>query len=163
MPAVGPAGPEAGALRVLADAAPSEVSAFASRTATTTHPFKSLSLKDLQELRRQFYSGVQPSHETVSWLEAILRFCELNMWRFDLRMREKWGDARVPGTVATAALLLEGHLVLGDPRFLNTVLKIRGSRVFRMGLRAGASNDIAMLAAAIADVSDTRVQLYQKR
>ncbi len=149
-------------MRALAVGSRVEIPEDASFPAMQRPQYKNISLAHLQSLRWSLYGGAVAPNEAGMWVEAALRFCELNVWRLDRRMRGKWGAAAAPATVATAALLLEGHLVYSDPRLLNTVLKIRKSRLFRSVRRTHATEGIAALAAAVADVSDECVQRYSQ-
>ena len=125
--------------------------------------YKNLTLVELQGLRWSLYVGSPLTRQSGVWVEGVLRFCELNMWCLDRRMREQWGKSATLGTVATAALLLEGHLVYGDSRLLNAVLKIRKSRLFRRAKKPQSHNVVAALAVAVGDISEECVQRYHQR
>jgi len=125
--------------------------------------YKTLSVADLQALRSYIYQGKRVA-EAEPWLEAIMRSCEVNMWRLARLMREVWGrDAAPTMTVVTAACLLEASLVREDLRFLNTVLKLRASRLFpplqRNDTTIGSSLALAM---AVHELSDWQVEQCRK-
>lgn len=156
-------GPEASSLRALAAGSVSAIPEDLSLPPAQRGQYKNLSLIDLRAIRWSLYRGGPLSSRSEEWVEVALRFCELNIWRLDWSMRQKWGTAARLGIVGTAALLLEGHLVYRDPRLLNTVLKIHGSGLFRSARQAHPPDGIAALAAAVTDVSDKCVQHYRQR
>lgn len=125
--------------------------------------YKTLSVADLQALRGCIYRGKRIT-EAGPWFEAIMRSCEVNMWRLERFMSEVWGrDAAPTLTVVTAACLLEVGMVSDDLRFLNTVLKLRASRLLpplkRNDAKIGSSLALAM---AVHELSNWQVEKCRK-
>ncbi|MEN8130906.1 MAG: hypothetical protein ABFS45_12080 [Pseudomonadota bacterium] len=124
--------------------------------------YKNMSLGELQSLRCCIYRD-KNIEEINDWLEATIRFCEVNMWRLERRMVEVWGR-RVAATltVLTTACLLEAGIVSGDFRFVNTVLKLRNSSFFPSPRHfRGKMNHTLELAKVIIEISDRLVDQCQ--
>ena len=94
--------------------------------------YKYLTINELQSLRCSLYQNHPDELSTLEpWFEAVLRFCEVNMWRLEKRMSELWGSDKASyATTLTSAFLLEIYLAKEDLRFFNAVLKIQRSRIF---------------------------------
>ena len=158
-------GPGADDLRGLAAGNNQKVTCFSSIRADARPLYKNLSVIDLRELRCCLYQNRQQGVlEIKPWIEATVRFSEVNFWCFKRRMRELWGREMAPAlTVITAAFLLEAHLVTADFRFLNTVLKLRTLRFFpRWKLIGTETNRIIDLAMAIHEVTELMIEQCRK-
>ena len=124
--------------------------------------YKNLTIADFQSLRCFIYQN-QPGELLLiePWFEAILRFCEVNIWNLEKRMSEIWGYERAPSvTVLTTAFLLEIYLVKQDLRFLNAVLKIKKSRFFpgQQVVKSAKKSTVIDLSRVICEIVDVKIK-----
>lgn len=154
-------GPSAKDLRDLAAGKPPRIEPHCLMSDDNRPLYRNLSVVELQSLRCCTYvSQVQDVRDAWVWIEATLRFCEVNCSSLEQRFSELWGRDMAPTLmVLTLALLLEAYLASGDLRFLNTVIKLRTSRLFpQRKFVKSATNEILGLAKAVYDVSDLAVE-----
>lgn len=123
-------GPSAADLSMLASGVPHEWNWPTPLPAKNKILYKEITVAELQGLRCFLYKNKKVGNAS-GLLEATMRFCEVNLWKLQKRMVEKWGHKYAATlTVITAAYLLEASLVTSDLRFLNTVLKMQHSHGF---------------------------------
>ena len=58
------------------------------------------------------------------WIEKLLRYCEVNVWRLRKVLRKKYGQRAHCLLVNLAALFADAYLVTNDLRYLNILLKL---------------------------------------
>lgn len=120
--------------------------------------YRELTSAELQQLRCALYAP-EPPAVARPWLEAMMRFCEVNLWRIERCMRDIWGKDAAPAlTVLTAACLLECAVSTADARFLNTVIKLKQTKFFPSA-GAGSGSGAAILALAQAVDRTTTLRL----
>ena len=142
-------GPSGDDLRMLASGEPPAGPWARKRLEPNYIPYQHICICDIQAVRARLYL-CQDINVVRPFLDAAVRFCEVNMWRLMKRMCEVWGR-RAAGSAAvlTGACLLEGFLVDRDARFLGTVLKIVETPLFPSQRRIQAEDREILLLAGV--------------
>ncbi len=84
--------------------------------------YKNITLNEIQNLRHQLRND--PSCLHINYIESIVRYFEVNMWKIRSAMLRKWGKNAYLGLVLSVAYIVEAFVVTSDARYFNTVIKI---------------------------------------